>query len=146
MRMRAWPAAAVAALTVLGCRPAERSAPPEPPPIILISVDTLRSDRVGHGLTPRIDQLGREGVVFERAFSHVPQTFPSHTTILTGLLPQNNGVRDNIGYALDPKVPTLASVLKEHRYPTRAAVSTYVLQRATRPEPVLDFYHAQRTH
>src|SRR5436309_2343135 len=117
MRIRASiAAAAVAALTLPGCHRAERPAPSGRPPIILISVDTLRSDRVGHGLTPHIDQLGREGIVFERAFSHVPQTFPSHTTIMTGLLPQNSGVRDNIGYTLDPKLPTLAAVLKEHGY------------------------------
>jgi arylsulfatase A-like enzyme len=123
--------AAAAAASLLACHRGERPVPSEPPPIILISVDTLRADRVGHGLTPHIDQLGREGIVFDRAFSHVPQTLPSHATILTGLLPQNNGVRDNIGYTLDPKVPTLAAVLKEHGYVTGAAVSTYVLRRAT---------------
>ena len=139
MRMRASIAAA-AALTLLACHRGEQPVESGKPPIILISVDTLRSDRVGHGLTPRIDQLGREGVVFERAFSHVPQTFPSHTTILTGLLPQNNGVRDNVGYILDPKLPTLASVLKDHGYSTGAAVSTYVLRRATGIDHGFDSY------
>jgi arylsulfatase A-like enzyme/Flp pilus assembly protein TadD len=140
MRIPASLAAAAAALMLLGCHRDEQPARAGQPPIILISVDTLRSDRVGHGLTPHVDQLGREGTSFERAFSHVPETFPSHTTIMTGLLPQNNGVRDNIGYTLDPKVPTLASVLKEHGYATGAAVSSYVLRRATGIDHGFDSY------
>jgi arylsulfatase A-like enzyme/Tfp pilus assembly protein PilF len=107
-----------------------------PPPVILISIDTLRSDHLPpYGYrdiaTPAIDQLARDGIVFERAFSHVPLTLPSHTSIFTGLLPAHHGVRDNAGFVLDPKTPTIASLLRAHGYATGGAVSAYVLRATT---------------
>src|ERR1043166_7099070 len=59
-------------------------------PVILISIDTLRSDHLpayGYGAvsTPNIDALRADGILYERAYSHVPLTLPSHTSILTGL-------------------------------------------------------------
>ncbi|HVR41435.1 MAG TPA: sulfatase-like hydrolase/transferase [Thermoanaerobaculia bacterium] len=110
------------------------------PPIFLISVDTLRADRVGGELTPNINAFARDAITFEQAYSHVPQTLPSHTTILTGLLPQNSGVRDNIGYALSTDPDTLPAILKENGYTTGAAVSTYVLRRATGIDRGFDQY------
>src|ERR1700732_3062938 len=58
-------------------------------PIVLISIDTLRADHVGaYGYrkvpTPNIDALAADGVLFERAYSHVPLTLPAHTSILSG--------------------------------------------------------------
>jgi arylsulfatase A-like enzyme/thioredoxin-like negative regulator of GroEL len=142
IEMRTLSAATILLVLLTACpaRREERAAPRAAGPVILISIDTLRSDRVGHGLTPRIDELARDGVRFERAFSHVPQTFPSHTTVMTGLLPQNNGVRDNIGYTLAGGVPTLADVLRSNGYATGAAVSSYVLRRATGLDRGFDFY------
>lgn len=77
---------------------------PEGTPIILISVDTLRSDHLPangyEGIeTPAIDALRRDGILFERAYTHVPLTLPAHTSLLTGLLPPDHGVRDNLGLA-----------------------------------------------
>ena len=76
-------------------------------PVILISIDTLRADHLpAYGYTgvetPAIDALRRDGILFRRAYSHTPLTLPSHTSILTGLLPPAHGVRDNVGYTLDP--------------------------------------------
>jgi arylsulfatase A-like enzyme/tetratricopeptide (TPR) repeat protein len=100
-------------------------------PIILISVDTLRADRVRSELTPNIVALSHDGTTFDRAYSHVPLTLPSHATILTGRLPASNGVRDNVGYVLGSDVPTLATILAGHGYANGAAVSSYVLRHST---------------
>jgi len=106
------------------------------PPVIIISVDTLRSDHLpAYGYrgveTPSIDAFARDAIVFDRAFSHCPLTLPSHATILTGLLPADTGVRDNMGFRLDPAKATLAEVLGRNGYATGAAVSAYVLRRET---------------
>src|SRR4051794_15218313 len=106
------------------------------PPVIIISVDTLRSDHLPvygyRGVeTPAIDAFSREAIVFDKAFSHCPLTLPSHATILTGLLPADTGVRDNMGFNLDPAKPTLAEVLQRNGYATGAAISAYVLRRET---------------
>lgn len=106
------------------------------PPVIIISVDTLRSDHLPvygyRGVeTPAIDAFSREAIIFDKAFSHCPLTLPSHATILTGLLPAGTGVRDNMGFKLDPTKPTLAEVLQRNGYATGAAISAYVLRRET---------------
>ncbi len=110
------------------------------PPIVLISVDTLRADRVRAELTPNILALARDGVMFDNTWSHVPLTLPSHTTIFTGLLPASNGVRDNAGYALDETIPTLASILAANGYTTGGAVSSYVLRKNAGIARGFDFF------
>ena len=71
---------------------------PAPPDIILVSLDTLRRDQVGlyggagDSLTPTLDALGGESVVFEDAWAQVPFTLPSHMSIFTGLYPDVHGV------------------------------------------------------
>lgn len=122
----------IAALLLGGCSPAEV---PQPP-VVIISIDTLRSDHLpayGYrtGQTPAIDRLAADGVVFEHAFAHVPLTLPSHSSIMTGLLPPEHGVRDNAGGRLDPKTPTIATMLRANGYATGAAVSAWVLRAAT---------------
>jgi arylsulfatase A-like enzyme/Tfp pilus assembly protein PilF len=102
-------------------------------PVILISIDTVRADHLpmfGYRqvATPNLDALRRDGILYTSAWSHVPLTLPSHVSVLTGLLPQDNGVRNNIGYKLDPKVPTLPLALKANGYDTGAAISAYVLR------------------
>ncbi len=107
---------------------------PAPPPIVLISIDTLRSDRLpvygyAAGETPAIDALARDSLVFERAFCHTPLTLPSHVSILTGRLPDAHGVRDNQGYRFDPAGSSfLPRELKALGYATGAAVSAWVLR------------------
>ena len=73
---------------VSGWRYARASAPVSGP-IILISIDSLRADRLtsygyARGRTPAIDSLAADGIVFEHAYSHVPQTLPAHAALLTG--------------------------------------------------------------
>ena len=110
---------------------------PDGTPIILISVDTLRSDRLpAYGYdgveTPAIDKLRQDSVLFERAYAHVPLTLPSHTSLLTGLLPSVHGVRDNLGYSVDPEMaPLLQQTLKAAGYATGAGVSAFALRRST---------------
>lgn len=108
----------------------------ERPPVILISVDTLRSDRLpmyGYDrvATPALDALRQDGVLFRNAWSHSPLTLPSHASMLTGLLPAAHGVRDNTGFRLAENVPTVASLLSANGYATAAAVSAFVLRKAT---------------
>ena len=100
--------------------------------VLLVTVDTLRVDRVGayggdRGLTPAIDRLARSGLRFDRAYAHVPLTLPSHTTLMTASYPPHNGVRDNGTFHLDAAEPTLAAVLQSAGYRTAAFVGSFVL-------------------
>lgn len=115
----------LAFLSILGCTRRE-----EHPPIFLISIDTLRADRVGDA-TPHIKALARDSIDCRNAWSHVPLTLPSHLSMFTGLLPPEHGVRDNAGYRFDLVHPTLASILKANGYHTEGAVSAYVLRAST---------------
>ncbi len=103
--------------------------------VFLITIDTLRADHVhcyGYpsGQTPTLDKLAADGVRFTRAFTPSPITTPSHTTILTGLLPSAHGVT-NFGVALDPAHPTLAALLKNAGYQTAAFIGAVVLDSNT---------------
>jgi arylsulfatase A-like enzyme/Tfp pilus assembly protein PilF len=136
----------VGALTTFGCGRAEQPEKPLEAPssewrgeiapddlnIILVTIDTLRSDRVssyGSNLveTPNIDGFASEGVLFSNAASTVPFTLPAHSSILTGLYPPGHGVRENVGYTLDPSIPTLAEVLSGGGWTTAGFVSAFVL-------------------
>lgn len=103
-------------------------------PVVLISIDTLRSDRLpAYGYdritTPAIDRLRRDGVLYSRAYAAYPLTVPSHVTILTGLLPTEHGVRDNVGYRFDAEAhPYLPKLYAERGYATGGAVSTWLLR------------------
>jgi len=146
--MRRLPApAAVAALAAIAALSAcsRRAALSPDPPVILISIDTLRADHLpayGYGKvsTPAIDALRRDSILFSNASSHVPLTLPSHVSILTGRLPPASGVRDNTGFHLDPAIPTIASQLKSRGYATGAAVSCVVLTGASGIRRGFDFY------
>jgi arylsulfatase A-like enzyme/Tfp pilus assembly protein PilF len=106
-----------------------RSGPPQRPNVLLVTIDTLRADRVGTGTTPAIDALVASGFRFTAARSAVPLTLPSHATILTGLLPPQHGVRENGAGALPESHPTIARALKEAGYRTAAFVGAFVLDR-----------------
>jgi arylsulfatase A-like enzyme/Tfp pilus assembly protein PilF len=122
-----------------GCRGGDEAAVGPFPgvPIVVISIDTLRSDHLpAYGYkgveTPALDALRKDAVLFERAYSHTPLTLPSHVSVLTGELPGRHGVRDNLGYAFDPaKHPFLPLLLHQAGYATGAAVSAYVLRGET---------------
>ncbi|HVS64819.1 MAG TPA: sulfatase-like hydrolase/transferase [Thermoanaerobaculia bacterium] len=114
-------------------------------PIVLVSIDTLRSDRLpayGYdaGDTPAIDRLRRDAVLFERAYSPAPLTFPAHASLFTGELPPAHGVHDNAGYVLGENAATLAERLGRACYRTAAAVSSYVLRSGTGIEQGFEHY------
>jgi arylsulfatase A-like enzyme/Flp pilus assembly protein TadD len=100
--------------------------------VILITLDTLRSDRLscyGSDIvdTPNIDAFAAEGVRFTNAASTVPFTLPAHSSIMTGLYPPGHGVRENVGYVLDERSPTLAELLGRGGWATAGFVSAFVL-------------------
>lgn len=133
--MRKGLVALLVVLALFSCR-GKDDLPSKNGPIILISIDTLRSDHLpayGYGAikTPAIDALRADSILFERAYSHSPLTLPSHATILTGQLPATNGLHDNSGFNLQPTVETLAHALKAKGYATGAAVSSYALRAST---------------
>jgi choline-sulfatase len=150
-RIRGWTAGAAALVAVVavclsgaGCRRGADLVTPGAP-VILISIDTLRADHLpAYGYTgvqtPNLDALRADAVLFENAYSQVPLTLPSHTAIFTGLYPPQNGVRDNLGYALGPGPATLAAFLKARGYATGGAVSSIVLAHATGVSRGFDFY------
>ena len=112
---------------------------------MIVSIDTLRSDHLPvYGYrnveTPAIDAFRREAILYERAYSHVPLTLPSHATIFTGLLPAQHGLHDNLGYTLASSVETLASRLKKAGYRTGGAVSAVVLSHLSGISRGFDFY------
>jgi arylsulfatase A-like enzyme len=102
--------------------------------VLLITIDTLRADRVGYAgyeaaETPVLDALADEGVVFTAAVAAAPVTLPSHATILTGLYSPGHGALDNGFYSLPDDIPTLATLLDAAGYETAAVVGAYVLER-----------------
>jgi arylsulfatase A-like enzyme/Flp pilus assembly protein TadD len=115
------------------------------PNVILITIDTVRADHLGcYGAkniqTPTLDALGRDGIVFERAISQVPLTWPSHAAILTGLYPFQNGVQDFTGQPLDARFRSVAQAFKRGGYATGAVVSAFVLDRSWGLARGFDFY------
>src|SRR5215467_3770186 len=125
-------------------------AAPRPPNVILITLDTTRADRMGflgsdRGLTPNLDALARHGIVFTRAYSQVPLTTASHTTILTGTYPQFNHVND-FGVPISPRLPYLPDLLHHAGYHTAAFVASLVLDPLDGTAPGFDrgfdFYDA----
>src|SRR5262249_31642335 len=122
-------------------------APARPGAIVLISIDTLRADHLpvyGYtkGQTPVLDAFAKESVVFDRAYSHAPQTLPAHASILTGLLPFEHGVRDNLGFTLAPDKTTIAERFHQAGYKTGGFISAYVLRPETGISKGFDIYNA----
>ncbi|MGZ5475799.1 MAG: sulfatase, partial [Thermoanaerobaculia bacterium] len=104
----------------------------EAPDVILITIDTLRADALGFAgntrlRTPFLDNLAARGIVFTNAHAHNVVTLPSHANILTGLYPYQHGIRDNAGFRLDARHPTLGAMMKPPGYTTAAFVSAFPL-------------------
>lgn len=132
-------------VSLCGCRGRSIGSPSPATPVVLISIDTLRSDHLpAYGYkgveTPNIDALRADSILYERAYSHVPLTLPSHASLLTGMLPADTGVRDNVGFRLADSTPTLQELLKKNGYMTGAAVSAFVLRRETGIARGFDFF------
>jgi len=125
-----------------------RASAPVSGPIILISIDTLRADHLpAYGYrnvkTPAIDALAADGVVFERAYSHAPQTLPAHAALLSGQLPFETGVRDDAGSALKPGERLLPQMLRDRGFTTAGIVSSYLLRKETGIGQGFDFFDGE---
>lgn len=133
---RATLAALVLSAACSGAPPQQAAAPAAAPTarnLILITIDTLRADRVGaYGYggarTPTIDDLAARGARFEHAYSAAPITLTSHATILTGRYPPGHGGRHN-GMRTDLAVPTIADTLAKSGFATAAFVAAFPLDR-----------------
>jgi arylsulfatase A-like enzyme/Tfp pilus assembly protein PilF len=104
--------------------------------IVLITIDTLRADRLGvygstRNLTPALDRFAAGATRFTAAVTQVPLTLPAHATILTGHHPQRHGVRTNDGFRLGASTPTLAEALRGRGYATGAFIGGYPLRGGT---------------
>lgn len=111
---------------------AAAAADPAKPNVLLITIDTLRPDRLGcygstMARTPAIDALAASGTVFTRAFAHTPLTLPSHTNILLGTTPLRHGVHDNGYFKVPAGSLSLAKFLKAEGYATGAFVGAFPL-------------------
>jgi len=133
----------VVALSVAAGAPPVTAAGPRPN-VLLVTLDTTRADAVGcyggPARTPVLDGLARTGVRFERALAPVPLTLPAHASLLTGLDPNQHGLRDNGAGALPTAARTIASALAERGYATYAAVGSRVLDRRFGLDRGFDFY------
>jgi arylsulfatase A-like enzyme len=104
--------------------------PPEPVDVVFIVVDTLRADALldpGERYdTPNLDRLGREGVVFPRAFSAAPMTLPSHMSLFSSRPPFETKILNN-GQRVPQDLPLLADWLGQNGYHTRGVISLATL-------------------
>jgi choline-sulfatase len=126
--------AAVIAVALLGA--AAPAAPPAasatPPDILVLTIDSLRADRLGcytggaHA-TPGIDALAAQGVRFTRAYTASVSTTPANASVLTGLYPARHGLRHDLGGRLDDAVTPLAQRLRDRGYATAAVVGSFHL-------------------
>ena len=126
---------AAVALVTAACGGRTPSTPAEPPAdaasVVLVTIDTLRADRVGAygwraARTPAIDALAEEGARFGRAYAAAPITLTSHATLLTGVYPPRHGARHN-GMQVRSDVPTLATVLRDKGFATAAFIAAFPL-------------------
>ncbi|NMD10086.1 MAG: sulfatase, partial [Acidobacteria bacterium] len=116
--------------------------------VVLITVDTLRADRIGcYGFgrveTPVMDTFAAQGVRFARCTDQTPLTLPSHTTLMTGMPPLVHGVRDNGGFVVPPEITTMAELFKAKGYATSAFVGAYVLDSKWGLNQGFDYYFDQ---
>lgn len=126
---------AVVFLAIAGCRGTTTTPPAAPVTarhLVLITIDTLRADRLGaYGNTtvptPAFDRIAREGARAADGAAHAPITRPAHASIFTARYPWAHGLRDNVSLPLAADVPTLPAVLSAQGFSTAAFVSTFVL-------------------
>jgi choline-sulfatase len=121
------------ALSATGCASQPAPAPPPVRGVVLITIDTLRADRIGaygysRARTPVLDGLARRGTRFDRAYAPAPITLTSHASLMTGRYPQGHGARHN-GMRLDAGVPLLAEAFAKSGFATGAFVGAFPLDR-----------------
>ena len=103
--------------------------------VLLITIDTLRADRLGAyghkaARTPALDALAARGARFSDATAHAPLTHPSHAAILTGRYPGAYGIRLNGMTPLPASATTIAERFKAAGYATGAVVASVFLDEA----------------
>src|SRR6266540_1227376 len=102
------------------------------PSIMLVTLDTTRADAIGPEATgidtPAFSELAARGRRFRQAYATVPETLPSHSSMMTGLYPAGHGVHEN-GRFLSARFPVLAERLQRAGYGTAAFVSSFALAR-----------------
>jgi choline-sulfatase len=111
-----------------------RGEPDAPRSVLLITLDTVRADRLGaygysRGRTPHLDALAARGVRFDDAVAPSPITGPSHAAMFTGLYPGRLGVRDNATTPLPEDAVTLASLLSARGFATGGFIGAFILDR-----------------
>jgi arylsulfatase A-like enzyme/Flp pilus assembly protein TadD len=124
-----------AALAVSACaRPPAATPPPALKNVLIVTIDTLRADRLGvygatNVATPHMDALAREGAWAPQADAHVPLTRPSHVSLFTGRYPAEHGIRDNIAPPLGADVPLLSERFQREGFATAAFIASVVLEK-----------------
>ena len=112
--------------------------------VLLVTIDTLRADALasygGRAQTPNLDRLAAGGARFTFAHAHAVVTLPSHTSILTGRLPYEHGMRDNSGFRVKDGTATLATRLKAAGFATSAFVGGFPLTKRFGLTPGFDVY------
>lgn len=125
----------IAALAwLVACGPALSPTPTRRPDVLLITLDTVRADRVGaYGYAPahteHLDALAARGRRYAHASTTVPLTIPAHASILTGRHAADLGIRANGDAWLEPEATTLAEVFRSAGYATAASVGAFVTTR-----------------
>ena len=125
--------------------PGEAQANLKPLNVVVVTIDTLRSDHVHcYGYqdikTPTLDALAQRGVLFEQAVAQAPLTAPSHASIFTGEYPTRHQVRDTGGFILPSSSITLATILQKHGWDTAAFIGSAVLKKEFGFNLGFDFY------
>ncbi len=121
-----------------------------PSNVLLVTVDTLRADRLsaygfeGHR-TPHIDRLASEGALFENAFTDTPWTTPSMATVMTGLYPTRHGFKSTNANRLGLEQVTLAEILHDHGYTTAAVIGSFPLDAVYQLDQGFDHYDDEFT-
>src|SRR5215212_10680143 len=101
-------------LALVACR--HETQPVVRPSILLVTLDTTRADAIGPD-TPSFNALAARGRRFTQAYATVPQTLPSHTSMLTGMYPGGHGLHENARY-LGASQPLVTERLREAGYRT----------------------------
>ncbi len=122
-------------MIIISCGGADRGVQNNHFNVVLITLDTTRSDYIDTGVgakafTPELKSLSQKSIVFERAYCTMPQTLPSHLSILTSYLPHECGVYSN-QYNYDGRHAMLQQFLEEKGYMTAAVISLGTLASST---------------
>ncbi len=127
--------------------PAYELSPQADQNVLLVTIDTLRADALGsyggRAATPNLDRLAARGARFTFAHAHAVVTLPSHTSLLTGQLPYEHGIRDNSGFRVKDGTATLATRLKAQGFATGAFIGAFPLTKRFGLTPGFDVYDDQ---